>query len=86
MWSVYRVPKTGHMIKQSSIDHMMMQNATGLHCHARVDCTSLTMLATKHQRDGFDIVNPQTGQRTWPQNGGFRHPMAWPDYPDRKKP
>ncbi len=37
------VPKTGQIIKKSSIYQMVMKNTMGLHCQARVDFTSLTM-------------------------------------------
>src|SRR5437773_4840863 len=30
--------------------------------------------AARQKRDGFDILNPKTGQRTWLQNDVFRHP------------
>jgi len=43
MWSAYRVPKTGQIIKKSSIYQMVVKNAMGLHCGARVDFTSLKM-------------------------------------------
>src|SRR6266702_4728846 len=64
MWRSYRVPKTGQIIKKSSTYQMVMANSVALSSRVWMNPFSLKMLATRHTRDGFDILNPKTGQRT----------------------
>src|SRR5205823_3590840 len=64
MSSSYRLPKTGQILKQLSIDQRVMQHAMGLHCGAQRDCNALKMRRRRQKRGGCDILNPKTGQQT----------------------